>query len=944
MPLPPRAAAVVVLLVAFNPISRAQVSRNYAALEGQVCDTTGAAIASAQVTAQNLATSATRSVAASVEGRFVMFQLPVGEYRLRITAPGFAAYDRPLTLAVGQFARVTIELPPASTQQNLTVTAEPSTLDVSQPTVATTVDKERIEELPVHSRNYLNFVLLAPGVSSSPAPTAGATTSQTVLAESGFTFAGLRPTSNSVSIDGVSNNDEFSGAARSELSLETVREFQVVNNGLSAESGGSSGGAINVVTRAGSNIHHGDAFLFAENGALDAPPKFKDVPGKPDLSRYRVGLSLGGAIVRDRTFYYLGFEQEHNRGQVAGDVSPQVIAAINPLLATGALPALATRTLTLGYFPAARAETEATARFDHQISPRHSLTLRYAFTNNRQAGDAFNDSGLFDASAHGSAFTADHALSGSLASVLSQTVVNDLRFQAATRRLVLRTNDVTGPEIDVAGLVTFGRTFAGNGRRRENLYEAGDTLSLLRGSHLWKLGGTVRRLSENLLQPDGFAGQFTFASLADLFAGTPQFYLQAFGNPRIAFGVTELGAFLQHHWTISPRLTLDTGLRYDFEHLPSTFNHDRDNFSPRVGFAFTPAAGWVLRGGYGIYFDRYLLAAIARPLEYDGSRAWFLAADGAPATAFFRSLVGGSPLPLPAIAPSIFTAQPHLPASYSQQASFGVERELAKNWTTTADFLHVRGVKLSRTVNGNLAPPATGALFPLRRNPQYDDTWQLAGTAGSTYNGLSLVLNRRMSDEIEFTGAYTLSRTTDDASSFEEQPQNPYDVAAERALSRYDQRHRFVFSGLFDLPIGDEEGQPRTRPKQHKGLLTTIFGNIELAPIFTAGSARPVNPLTGLDSNLAHTIPFAARPAGMRRNSLRLPATAFLDFRVLKYFLVGEHGKLDVVAEWFNLTNRTSVAAINPFFGAGPQPLPAFAQPTDALDSRQAQFSLDFEF
>ena len=938
-----RAALLFVLLV-WCVHAVAQLSSTYAALEGQVTDTTGAAIPSAQVSVQNVATSAIRSVVTSPGGRFAMFQLAVGEYRLRITAPGFATYDRPLTLAVGQFARVNIQLPPASTQQNITVSEEPAALDVSQPTLATTVDKERIEELPVRSRNYLNFVLLAPGVSSSPAPPAGATTSQTVQAASGFTFAGLRPTSNGVSIDGVSNNDEFSGAARSELSLETVREFQVVNNGLSAESGGASGGAINVVTRAGANVHHGDAFLFAENGALDAPPKFKDVPGKPDLSRYRVGVSLGGAIVRDRTFYYVGFEQEHNRGQVASDVSPQVIAAINPVLAAGALP---TRALTLGYFPAARAETEATARFDHQISRRHSLMLRYAFTNNRVAGDAFNDTGMFDASAHGSAFTADHALSGSLASVLSDTAVNDLRFQAATRRMVLRSNDTNGPGIDIAGVVTFGRPWTGNSRRRENQYEAGDTFSLLRGSHLWKFGGTVRRVSENLLQPDGFGGQYTFASLADFFAGTPQFYAQAGGDPRTSFAVAQLGAFVQHHWTISPRLTLDTGLRYDFEHLPSGFNQDHDNFSPRIGFAFTPAPGWVLRGGYGIYFDRYLLAAIARPLEFDGTHASVVAADGFAATSYYLSNVLGAKLPIPFLPPSIFTAQPHLPTSYSQQASFGVERELAKNWTAGANFLHVRGVKLSRTVNVNLAPPVNtpaGAMFPARLNPRYSDIWQLADTAGSTYNGVSLVLNRRMSDEIEFTGAYTLSKTTDDASSFDEQPQNPYDIAGERALSRYDQRHRFVFSGLFDLPIGDDEDLPRSQQKPHQGALTAIFGNIELAPIFTAGSARPVDPLTGVDSNLAHALPFAARPLGLGRNSLRLPATAAVDFRVLKYFLVGEHGKLDVVAEWFNITNRTNVAAINPFYGAGPQPLPSFEQPTDALDSRRAQFSLDFEF
>lgn len=954
-----RALTVCVLLLTCSA-AVGQISRVSSALTGEVVDPSGAAIGGAKVSLRNDATGATRTAYCTGDGRFSMFELPVGEYRLDVEAPGFAPYEAPLLLSIGQAARMRVQLAPASAKVTVTVSGENAALDVAQPALTATVDKERIEELPVRSRNFLNFVLLAPAVSSAPASAAGSTTSATVMAGTGFSFAGQRPTSNSISLDGVSNDDEFSGSARTELSLETVREFQVVNNGLSAEAGGASSGAINVVTRGGANVHHGDAFLFAENGALDAPPKFRDAPARPDLSRYRVGLSLGGALVRDRTFYYAGFEQEHSRGQIASDISPEAAAAINPVLAT--LPAMANRSLTTGFFPATRAETEATARLDQQISSRHSLMLRYAFTNNREAGDAFNDTGLFDASSHGSAFIADQALTASLASVLSNSAVNELRGQMATRRAVLRTNETAGPEIDITGVATFGRTFAGNSRRRENQYETSDTLSLLRGRHLIKVGASARRVSESLNQLDGGGGLYTFASVADFAAGNAAFYAQSFGDPRLAFAATPVGGFLQDHWTVSPRLTLDLGVRYDFTQLPPAFNQDTNNFSPRAGFAFMPAAGWLLRGGYGLYFDRYLMAALTRPLQFDGARAYQRVADGAAAAAFFHSLLFGSEAPPAAIAPSIFTAQSRMPASYAQQASFGIKREIARNWSASADLLRVRGVKLSRTVNVNLPPPVVltaadaaslgvtaptpqqigRAVFAGRINPAYDDIWQLAHTAGSTYNGVSLVLDRRMSNEIEFTGSYTLSKTTDDASGFSEQPQNPYDLPAERALSRYDQRHRFVFSGLFDLPIGDEEDKPQGAQDENEGLLTKVFSNIELAPIVTIGSGRPVNPLTGLDSNLAHS--YSSRPLGMRRDSLRLPATAALDFRMLKYFPLTEHGKLDVVAEFFNLTNRTNVVAINPFFGSGAQPLPSFAQPTDASESRRVQFSLDFEF
>src|SRR5262249_3334446 len=147
-------------------------------------------------------------------------------------------------------------------------TAQPSAIDPAQTSVTTSVDTERIEELPVQSRNYLNFALLAPGVASS-AEQFGRR-SMGPLLDSGFTFGGLRGRSNNIVIDGLDNNDEYVGASRTELSLETVQEFQVVNGGLSAESGGASGGSINVVTRTGSNALHGDAFLFAQNGSLNA--------------------------------------------------------------------------------------------------------------------------------------------------------------------------------------------------------------------------------------------------------------------------------------------------------------------------------------------------------------------------------------------------------------------------------------------------------------------------------------------------------------------------------------------------------------------------------------------------------------------------------------------------------------------------------------------------
>jgi hypothetical protein len=202
-----------------------------------------------------------------------------------------------------------------------------------------------------------------------------------------------------------------------------------------------------------------------------------------------------------------------------------------------------------------------------------------------------------------------------------------------------------------------------------------------------------------------------------------------------------------------------------------------------------------------------------------------------------------------------------------------------------------------------------------------------------------LSLNRRLSNEIEFSGSYTISKAIDDASDFSEQPENPYRLHAERALSANDQRHRLVFSGTFDLPFGEEESG-----KKSSGAIAKLFGNIEAAPILVIGSGRPINPLTGFDANRSGAFPLSSRPLGFGRNSLSARTHVQLDLRVLKFFKIGEHGKLDFVVESFNLLNHTNVVALNQFYGTESTPLAAFATANKAGIPRQLQFSIDFEF
>ncbi len=939
----------------------AQTSRVGARLEGTVRDSSGGRIPGVEVRLQKADTHQIRLFQTNESGIFRTTELPVGTYEVLVDSTGFAPYHHTgVTLQVGETVHLDVVLQPAGITSEVSVTAQPSPLDPTQTSLTSTVDKERIEELPVVSRNYLNFVLLSPGVASS-AQHSG-TQKQSPLSDSGFSFGGLRTRSNNIAIDGLDNNDEFTGSSRTELSLEIVQEFQVVNNGISAESGGASGGSINVVTKTGSNALHGDAFIFLQNGSLNARDPFENEQGKPDLQKYRAGFAIGGPIVKNRTFYYTGFEQEHNRAESGSLIDETAASAINKILSAGAFPGLKTRPINTGFVPVARAETEAAGKLTHQINENHSLMLRYAFTNNRETGDAFNAGGLVDASARGSSFTKDHALVGSLASVFGSQGVGDLRFQVASRQVTLRTNDDKGPGIEIPGELSFGRLFEGNSWRKENQYQLSYTFSRTQGTHLWKVGATVNRVGLRATTPDGFGGIYSFGGVNDFLAGRPDLFRVAVGNAETDYAVTSWGAFFQDHWSLMPKFTLDMGLRYDFEHLPAGMNQDVNDFSPRFGLAYSPRKRWVLRAGYGIYFDRYILANLNRAIEKDGIRAFDQVAEGNDAVQIFRSsVVGMMGIPVPAIAPSVFRVDPHLATSYSQQASFAAEYLLASDITVNARYLYVRGTKLSRTRNINLTHPVLltvqnadslgipnptlqqigrPVFGPARSDPQFDSIFQLENSAHSTYQGFTLSINRRLSDELEFSASYTLSKTLDDASDFNEQPQDPRHIGAEWALSRQHQQQRLVFNALWDIPIAEEEKGKAQNP----ALIDHIFGHIEVAPIFTIGSGRPEDPSTGLDWNRSRALPLSGRPVGFGRNSIKVPGNATLDIRVLKYIPFGDSRRLDLVAEFFNALNHPSIGQINLVFGMGASPLPGFDKPVASKGSRQIQFSLDFEF
>jgi len=230
-----------------------------------------------------------------------------------------------------------------------------------------------------------------------------------------------------------------------------------------------------------------------------------------------------------------------------------------------------------------------------------------------------------------------------------------------------------------------------------------------------------------------------------------------------------------------------------------------------------------------------------------------------------------------------------------------------------------------------------------RIDPRFDAIYRLESSAASTYHGLTMSLNKRLSDEFELLASYTFSKVIDDASDFDEQPQNPYNLRAERGLSRQDIRNRFVVSSLFDLPVGEDENNPGTSQNE-PDLIGRLFGHIEAAPIFTFSGGRPVNALTGIDEERSRAYPLASRPLGFGRNTFQTSPFVDMDLRIVKYIPYGGKRRLDFVAEAFNLLNHPNVTAINAFYGSELTPLRSFGTATNFGARRQLRFSIDFEF
>lgn len=918
-----RAFVVAVLAACAAGRLAAQSAGMNGSIHGVVRDPSGAPVPGVAIVVQHVETRYSRRTETDEEGRYGIAGLPVGVYRLTAERAGFDSAELAgVEISVGAAVEKNLVLSLSGPATKMEVNEQQEAVETASTSASVALGGERIEETPARSRNYLNFVALAPGLASTPQ--GGVQRSMTVIrqpaADSGFSFQGLRGRNNSVEVDGLDNRDETTGGNRVAIGLEMVQEFRVAGAITGAELGGAAGGLINVVTRTGSNTMHGDVTFFTQNAVFNAR-RPEMAPGlRPRFVRWQPGTSWYGPLRRDRTFLAAAVEGERETAEEWSDVDENDARRINAVL--GRFAALPVRNVTRGLYGTAERGEEAFAKLNHLSSASDTVALRYAFSRGRAFGDVQPINHFLDRSAGGSSSTLDHSLAGNWFHVAGPALVLELRGQFAVREQTLRPN-APGPMLEIPGVATFGQAYRLDGRRRERHWQWVAGADWTRGRHRISAGVTVRHVGLDADWRERFHGLFVFPTLEDFERGLPDVYSQAFGSTAFTLPTTQTGLWWQHRWQARDGLLLELGARADWQWFASPRVPDTGlQASPRAGISWRPlrTRPLVLRAGFGLFVDRYPLGWLFPAVQRDGLRGMELYAVGSGAVEAFQRLLGGAALAsAPGLVPSAYAVARPLQPAIARKWTAGVEYGLSADTRITLQAAWTRAWRLPRTRNAALGLP-----------PFY----LLESDARSDFRGLSLSLNRRLSGDFALLVNYDLGRVWDDGSDYDEALANPADARADWARSRLYQKHRVSASAMIELPS----------PPQH-GLARRLFGDWNLTPTFVAGSGRPINFLLSTDAARTGAYPLSARPAGVGRNPFFMRGVVQLDARLMKtIYVMEQRAKLQFGAESFNLLNHANPATVSEYGMAGGVRLASYGRMAESMPARQVQFFMQFEY
>jgi outer membrane receptor protein involved in Fe transport len=928
---PVRLLSAIVCVLSFAVTAapaRAQETINSASVSGRVTDPQNAVIPGAVVVAKQTATNVQAEAVTDRDGRFRFPYLKVGPYEITVHVQGFATATRVLTLTVGSAFDLPILLSIESVNSVVNVTAGAAVLEAARSQIAGTVAQLEVQALPMNGRQFLDLALLVPGVSPTNTASNQLFAETSAVPGQGLSVGSQRNFSNNFIVDGLSANDDAAGLSGIPYGVDAVEQFQVVTSGGQAELGRALGGYINVVTKSGTNVTHGDGYGYFRDDSLNAPNALSGTT--LPMSQKQYGASIGGPIAKNRTFYFANVEQRKLDQSGLVTIPDPTAATINARLTAAGYPGSLVST---GVYANPVDSTNVLGKIDHQIAGADLLTLRYSqydvtSSNSRGAG------GTAAPSASAGLDNADRAVSAANIWTLSPTTVNETRAQFTYSNLTALPTDPVGPAVSIAGVASFGTLSGSPTGRLNKMFEVVDNLSHQAGPHALRAGLDFLFNDDTIAFPGSNRGSYTFSTLANLLSGVYNNagFTQTFGTFQISQTNPNLGLYAQDEWKASPNLTINAGLRYDLQWLKS-INTDANNVAPRAGFAWTPTASrrTVVRGNGGLFYDRVPLRAVANALLSAGNTtdvtklgrvSISLSPGQAGAPAFPNTLSAAVPL---VTLPSLTTMDSDMQNAYSRQASIEVEQLLGDRTTLSVGYQYTRGVDLIVQVNQNVPTcVAVGTNNGCRPVSTYANNSQYSPSAASAYHGLHVSLIERPAAWGSFRVSYTLSKAMDNVGEFFfSSPIDPFDINKDWGRSDDDQRHRLVLNSVVN-----------------------VYG-FQVSGLLQYYSSLPFNIMSGV-TTIQGT---AGRPivdgAFIERNAGDGPDFFSLGARVSRSFHLTGRTQIEALAEGFNLTNRQNNVAINGNFGSGAYPTnpsPTFGQVTVVGDPRSFQLGVRMRF
>ncbi len=990
-------------------------------IQGTIADSSGSAIPSASIIVTNTATGQTQSLKSDSAGLYAASSLQPGSYRIEVAAPGMqTVVGNNAVVAVSTTTRQDFTLQVASASQTVEIQVATPVVETSSVSLGSVVNQRTVQEIPLNGRHFVDLAQLVPGTVTPPQ--SGSLTAP-LRGQGSFSFnsAGGREDTVNFMINGINMNDIAQNQVTFQPTVNTVEEFKIDNSTYSAEYGRNSGAIVNIATRAGTNSFHGEAYDYLRNNFFDAR-NFSNPKGiaQSPFRRNQFGGDAGFPLHKDTTFLFLSYEQLKQRQSLplstpVLSAAQRVQAAASPSPAIRSLAAFIPEANQAGNIFAGNAVApvdiwQGTANFTQTFGQANRFNAYYAMQQdqrNEPPTTQGNNLPGFGDQRHG----VRQLLTLNETTTISPTLVNEARagfnrihivfaaantLNAADYGINSGINAPIGlPQISVSGAFAFGGLNGFPQGRGDDTIVLSDTLNWVHGKHTIKIGAEYRQgIADSFTQTPG---TFNFSSIQNFLLDRANSFTANSSNRAARIYIPSAGGFVQDADKITSNFTLTLGLRYDWNGTPTeaknrfvvfdpttaslvhvgqsgglnyAFNQNNLNFEPRVGFAWDVfgTQKTVVRSAYAIFVDQPNSGVVSGlignppnsvPVSFSGTTA-------TPYVTFENaySFAGGS------VAPA--SVAHNFRDAYVQSWNFNIQQQLAGNYGLTASYVGSKGTDLNVARNynqfvGGVRPYSRlSAASPIDPGAILSNITVNESDANSSYQALWLTVNKQFSKNLQFSGSYTWSKSIDENSrNFQGVVlQDSYNIRGDRGLSDFDARHRFVLSGIYDLPF--------------KG--NRLVSGWEISLIETLQSGNPINfhttntSLTGLAnvrpsvlgsvntgyypatngtatyvSYLKNSTVFVdqGRAFGnLGRNVVIGPGFSNLDLSLVKNTRINELFNLQIRADSFDLLNQTNFGQPGSIVGSSTFGLITNTRfPTgDSGSSRQLQFAMKLIF